>query len=251
MALTSLPEVATDEDLVRLANIVTGRNRTEQELTIRHVTVSRLEPYTKWLYYNLRRDHSDRVDAIGWFEKTVTYFSDNPDAQITEFLDNFQSEFPSGRGKKFMRELVLALLSYWLTIRNLHVIFDNGDDARQTIQNCMDDLNPRTEDSILEGNISVKELVQNGRLIPPAEKRTDPFKSINASTLNVHVLAKFGRLKVKWTEDISRHLEIVEEDNDLYLFGLPCIFEVQTAFTSMKAVQAFQYVTFLVIVALH
>lgn len=98
----------------------------------------------------------------------------------------------------------------------------------------------RTEAEIRDGHISAKELVQKGGLIPLAGTYTDPLKSINASALNVHQLVKFGRLKVQWTTDISQHLVIDEEDRYLYLFGLPCLFQVQPAFASESAVKAFQ-----------
>jgi hypothetical protein len=248
MASGPLPKDAKDEDLVRLANIITGRNRTEQKLPKGHKTVTRLEPYTKYLHHHLAYHQTPQLSAINWFEQTVKYFSDNPDGQIVDFLEASRAEFPKEKGGKSMRDLALACLSYWLTISILHRVLDDVEETRQTIQNCIDDLNApsepkklaRTEEEIRIGHISVKELVQNGRLIPPAGTYTDPLKSLNASALNVHHLVKFGRLKVKWTTDISRHLLIDEEDRYLYLFGLPCVFEVQQAFASNEAVKAFQ-----------
>jgi hypothetical protein len=239
---------AKDEDLVRLANIITGRNREEQQLPSGHKTVTRLEPYTRYLYRHLAYHQTPQLNAIDWFEKTIKYFSDNPDAQIGDFLGNSRSDFPREKGDKSMRDLTLACLSYWLTIGILHRVFDDVEETRETIQNCVTNLNApseqkqpaRTEDDIRTGHISVKELVQNGRLIPPAGNYTDPLKSINVSALNVHHLVKFGRLKVKWTTDISHHLLIDEEDRYLYLFALPCVFEVQQAFASNEAVKAFQ-----------
>jgi len=247
MAPGPLPKDATDEHLVRLANIITGRNRTEEPLPNGHKIVTRLEPYTKFLYRHLAHDQTTQLDTIDWFEKTVKYFSDNPNAQIADFVEASQPEHPKEKGGKFMRDLALACLSYWLTVSILYRALDKVEETQQTIRSCVADLNTpseqepaRTEEDIRTGHISAKELVQNGRLIPPAGTYTDPLKSINASALNVHQLVKFGRLKVKWTTDISQHLVIDEEERYLYLFGLPCLFEVQQAFASEPAVKAFQ-----------
>jgi len=239
----------TDDELIRLANIVTGIcENTAQSLPPGHIAVKQLEPYTRWLYHHLNRHQPAQPDVVGWFKKTVTFFSNNPDGQITKFIEVSRPDFVPERNDIFIRDLALSYLSYWLTVDILYRVLDPIDETRQTINNCVADLGtaseqnkqPRSEEDIRGGKISIKELMYNGKLIPRSETYTDPFKAINANALNVHQLVKFGRLKVKWTTDISQHLRIVEEDKHLYVFCMPCIFSVQANFSSTKAVQAFQ-----------
>jgi len=246
MALDSPSEV----DLVRLANIVTGRYLTPgQMLPQGHRTVKLLDPYLRWLYSHLRFYHKPQLDAIDWFQAIITFFSNHPNSHINTFLDEYRRANPTDpRSPDLMRSHVLGCLSYWMTIEVLHKVLDTIDETSNTIDNCVADLNSPTEENktgrsegdIRGGNISLKELVYNGKLIPRGEKYTDPLKAINAKALNVHQLVKFGRLKVKWTTDLSRHLEIVEEEEQVYIFCMPCIFAVQTGFSSTQAVQGFR-----------
>jgi len=240
----------SEVDLVRLANIVTGRYLTpEQKLPQSHRTVKLLDPYLKWLHSHLRFYHKPQLDTIDWFEAIITFFSTHPNGQVNTFIDEYRSKHPTDhRSHALMRSHTLACLSYWLTVEVLHKVLDTIDETSSAISNCVTELNfatekgksTRSEGDIREGNISLKELVYNGRLIPRANKYTDPLKAINAKALNVHQLVKFGRLKVKWTTDVSRHLELVEEDKHLYIFCMPCIFAVQTGFSSTQTVQGFR-----------
>jgi len=246
MALASPSEV----DLVRLANIVTGRYLTpNQMLPPGHRTVKLLDPYLRWLYTHLRFYDRAQLDAIDWFQAIISFFSSHTNSHINTFVDEYRHQHPTDqRSYDLMRNHVLACLSFWLTIEVLHKVLDTIDETSGTINNCLAELSTpteanksvRLEGDIRAGQISLKELVYNGRLIPRAEKYTDPLKAINAKALNVHQLVKFGRLKVKWTTDLSRHLEIVEEDRHLYIFCMPCIFAVQTGFSSTHTVQGFR-----------
>jgi hypothetical protein len=227
-------------DLVALANIVTGRDRTPgQLLPPGHVSVQQLEPYSKWLYYHLQR-HRRHMDAIDWFRKTVHYFSDNPDAKLQTFVLSEQANYPPELGIESIRKLILTFLSYWLTIDLLHRALDDVQETQHLMKNCLADLQPRTVVEIRAGDVSLKELTYNGRLVLHAGTYTDPLKSIPKLAMDAHKLIKFGRLRVKWTSDISRHLEIIEEDKEFLVFYLPCILDAQDGSSTTKAVQAFR-----------
>ncbi|KAI9773693.1 MAG: hypothetical protein M1840_006967 [Geoglossum simile] len=241
----SLQRAPLEADLARLANIITGRDRIPgQSLSASHIIVEQLKPFSKWLYRHLQHNlqfQSQRLDAVDWFQKIVHYFSDYPDARICTFVQAEQANLPQGLGPAFMRQYALECLSFWLTIEKLQRVLDDVQETQYVIKNCLADLQPRTEMSIRTGDVSMKELVYNGRLVPHAGAYTDPLKRISAAALNVHRLMKFGRLKVKWTSDISQHMTIIEAERELSLFYLPCLLSVQDAFSSTKAIQAFRH----------
>ncbi|KAI9774242.1 MAG: hypothetical protein M1839_001744 [Geoglossum umbratile] len=241
----SPPRAPSEADLVKLVNIITGRDRIPgQSLPAAHIIVEQLKPFSKWLYHHLQYNlqlQSQRLDAVEWFQKIVHYFSDYPDARISTFVQAEQSSLPEGLGPGFMRQYTLECLSFWLTIDRLQRALDDVQETQFVIKNCVADLQPRSEGNIRAGDVSVKELVYNGRLVLHAGTYTDPLKRIHGAALNVHKLVKFGRLKVKWTSDISQHMVIVEAEKELLLFYLPCLLTVQDAFSSSKPIQAFRH----------
>src|SRR5579862_488594 len=178
MSSTGSPQRAPSEtDLVRLANIITGRDRIPgQSLSAAHIFVEQLKPFSKWLYrhlqYNLQLQ-SQRLDAVDWFQKIVHYFSDHPDARICAFIQ--QANLPEGLGPGFMRQYALECLSLWLTIDKLQRVLDDVQETQYVIKNCVADLQSRSEVSIRAGDVSMKELVYNGRLVPHAGVYTDPL----------------------------------------------------------------------------
>lgn len=237
-------QIPVDDDLISLANIITGRDRNPGHLLPPDREVlQQLEPYSKWLYGHLQiHSRTTNLDAIDWFRKAVHYFSDHKDGKIKEFLEAEKEHNPPDRGDEFMRKFVMECLSYWLTVDWLHRALDNAPDTRHIRKNCVADLQGRTEHDILTGTVSLKELTYNGRLVLHRGAYTDPLKSIPALALNAHKLMKFGRLTVSWTSDISQHLLIDEENGLLMLFCFPGLLSVHDAYSSSPVVESFRFV---------
>ncbi|CVL05077.1 uncharacterized protein FMAN_13039 [Fusarium mangiferae] len=197
-------------------------------------------------------------EFVQLFAEVVTFFIEHHESSVQSYIDSlvnhsqhtyFQDTLPASKVRKIaVEDAVLLILGSWTLMRTYFIpLHGRPRHIFQVASNCQSDLEPMQQS--LFNLIGSSGLIPNSReALPPIESVTQPdlelddmsslspsfanhssaglieSLSIEARDLNLSKLMTLARVRLIWTDNLSRHLLLSRRGQKKYLelFALPC-----------------------------
>jgi hypothetical protein len=195
-----------------------------------------LDPYFEYLERTHERASWYTVQLgdvnafIDLFLEVVQHFAtETIDDGILTFSDNLLprinaklSQHAHFSSEEFL-EIVLHQIGLWLLMEECFP--KDGFRTRWMEAYCQKF--PTTTQDVLKGKIGLRELLNNGGLLPltTAVTESTPRQGIPRDELKAYTLTKLGGVSLRWSMDITEHLKIKneQEKTTITISALPCV----------------------------
>lgn len=200
-----------------------------------------LDPYIEHicsrLAYDLSQTSAKQEDRARFFAEVVKYFTKNPHKTVASFLSEtkgvIREIFPLGSMDEslWLQRLVgvtVLCISLWATRESISTAFGDWEDrdrfVNQFAKNKEDSEREKTLSKLDSGDFNIKTFARIAGLIPEVEswvtaRDANPREEIRKSKLNAKLVRRVGRIKIKWTFDVSEHFKF--SGKVLWLFCMP------------------------------